>query len=129
MPCLVEALKRKDRGLRALAAETLASIGPEARAAEPALREALKDEAPSVRFRAAEALWILVEDADVMTGALAEALALGSEDSSDALLDLERIGSAATAAVPAVVEFMRDEEHRYRRMGEEVHESPPMSKP
>jgi HEAT repeat protein len=56
VPGLITALKDKDTGVRASAAEALWSIGPEAKEAVPDLIAALKDKSPEVRLNAAGAL-------------------------------------------------------------------------
>src|SRR4051812_35481550 len=60
---LIEALKDKDADIRAKAAESLWSIGPEARAAVPALVPLLKDKTAGVRLNAAGALGQIGADA------------------------------------------------------------------
>lgn len=56
VPGLITALKDKDQGVRADAAEALWSIGPPAKDAVPDLIAALKDRSPDVRYNAAGAL-------------------------------------------------------------------------
>jgi HEAT repeat protein len=56
VPGLTTALKDKDPGVRADAAEALWSIGPPAKDAVPDLIAALKDRSPDVRYNAAGAL-------------------------------------------------------------------------
>src|SRR5690348_1173584 len=56
VPGLITALKDKDTGVRADAAEALWSIGPAAKDAVPDLIAALRDKAPEVRLNAAGAL-------------------------------------------------------------------------
>ena len=51
----IEALKDKDSDVRGRAVWVLGKIGPEAKAAVPALIEALKDEEEHIRRNAAEA--------------------------------------------------------------------------
>ncbi len=54
---LVKDLKDKSADVRRSAADALGRIGPEAKAAVPALSEALKDEDPDVRLSAVRA-WV-----------------------------------------------------------------------
>jgi HEAT repeat protein len=56
VPGLITALKDKDAGVRASAAEALWSIGPAAKEAVPDLIVALKDRSPDVRLNSAGAL-------------------------------------------------------------------------
>ena len=53
---LIEKLKDPDEEVRQNAAKALGEIGPEAKAAIPALREALKDDYKAVRKAAEDAL-------------------------------------------------------------------------
>jgi HEAT repeat protein len=56
LPALVEALGDRDENVRAAAAVTLGRIGPEAKAALPALRRALKDPEGGVQNSASQAI-------------------------------------------------------------------------
>src|SRR5262249_50243095 len=56
VPALMEALKDRDAGLRAAAADTFSAIGPAAQAAVPELAAGLQAPGREVRWRAARAL-------------------------------------------------------------------------
>jgi HEAT repeat protein len=70
---LREMLKDKDPSIRKNAAQALAHIGPEAKAAIPALTETLKDKDGSVRGFAAQALGNMGPEAKAAVPALTEA--------------------------------------------------------
>src|SRR5262245_5376689 len=74
IPALVEALKGGNAAARAEAADDLASLGPQAKAAVPALSQALKDPDAFVRVRAAKALAKADSDHPASVPALIEAL-------------------------------------------------------
>src|SRR5262249_1500986 len=74
VPALVEALQHGTAVARAEAADDLASLGPQAKAAVGALRQALKDPDALVRVRAAKALARAQADDPAAVPALIEAL-------------------------------------------------------
>ena len=63
IPMLIDALKDKDAVVRGEIAESLGFIGPDAKAATPAVRALLRDSIPEVRSKAAFALGGFGEDA------------------------------------------------------------------
>jgi HEAT repeat protein len=80
VPGLTTALKDKDDGVRASAAEALWSIGPAAKEAIPALTAALKDKNVDVRLNAAGALGGIGPEAKSAVPALNAALKDQNED-------------------------------------------------
>jgi HEAT repeat protein len=108
VPALLEALKGGNAAARAEAADDLASLGPQAKAAAPALNQALKDPDALVRVRAAKAL----AKADTAHPAAVPALieALKSKDASirsAAAIAVGEIGPPAKAAAPALTESLQ----------------------
>src|SRR5262249_7246673 len=109
VPALAEALKDKEIvNVRLWAAWGLRRIGAEAKAAVPQLEAALKDESRLVRFEAAIALWAISKQKSAIP-ALIDLLknkdANARWRSAEAL---ERIGPKAKAAVPALLEALKD---------------------
>ena len=100
--------------VRSNAARALARLGPEAKAAVPALSEALKDEEAFVRGYAASALSGIGPAA---VPALSKALKDEERDVRvSAAAALARLGPAeAKAAVPALSEALKDEVANVRR--------------
>ena len=106
---IAEALKDADRGLGGRAAWALQSIGPDAKAAVPALTQALRHDEEEVRLQAAETLGAIGPDAVASVPALTEALGDNDEDVRSAAAGaLEAIGPDANAAVPALIEALTD---------------------
>ncbi len=96
---LVKDLNDQKADVRVSAARALEGIGPEAKAAVPALSEALKDEDSGVRRAAVGALGRLGPEAKAAVRALIEALK--DEDANvrrNAAIALKRIRSDANAA-------------------------------
>src|SRR5262249_7844566 len=107
---LTQVLGDPDRDVRARAAWWLGRHGPRAGAGVDALVEALGDEDSSVGVVAAEALWRICRHPAALP-----ALIAGLEDPvsmarSRAAEALGRMGADAEAAVPALVEALREEE-------------------
>jgi HEAT repeat protein len=113
VPGLIEALKDED--FRKTAAKDIRKIGPEAKAAVPALSEVLKDKNILVRTEAARALGQIGSEAKAAVPALVEALkdeyAIIRLLAADAL---GKIGPEAKAAVSALVETLKDEKEDVR---------------
>ena len=106
MPVIAEGLKSKDATVRENAAKTLVDLGPDARAAIPALAEAIQDENLSVGLKAAEALGKIGKPA---IPALTKAL----QSKNDAIRrlaaeGLSAAGPNAKGAVPILAELLRD---------------------
>jgi len=106
---LIAKLKSNDPGKRAEAADALAKMGPEAKAAVPALLEALKDANPLVRSAAAFALGDIHADATSVVPALIRAL----EDPDEfvrhaAASGLSWFGPEARSAVPALLKALEE---------------------
>jgi HEAT repeat protein len=115
---LVKALRGDGPALvRARAAQALGRLGPEARAAAPALGEALDDADSSVRHSAAFALGRLGRGAEAAVPALVATLRK-KEDGllrARAAAALEAFGPAAAAAVGPLVEALKDPENKALR--------------
>ena len=100
---------------RAMAVETLADMGPDAREAVPFLTTALQDESVDVRRHAADALGTSGQSTSAGIGPLAQALS--DEDERvrrNAALSLARIGRNAEEATPALKAALKDDD-RYVR--------------
>jgi len=130
----------EDRRFRQEAVEALAAMGPEAKAAIPALTEALRDKDPEVRKRALKALGKMGVDAisalaaaigdmhaDVSWRAAANALENVGADAIPALTKALHdsdphvkafaavgLGKVGQAAIPALTEALRDPDHEVR---------------
>src|SRR5262249_56043972 len=107
---VTEILGDPDGCVRARAAWWLGQHGPRAGAGVPALLEALADEDGSVGVAAAEALWRIARHQAALPALIA---ALGDPSGlarCRAAEALGRIGADAGAAVPALVEALREEE-------------------
>ena len=103
-----------DDQVRLEAARALAAIGPAAAAAVPALRDGLGDESPFVRFEAARALGmfgVAARDAVESLAALLTQEGLEASTRDMAATALGEIGPDAAAAVPQLVQAMRDNSH------------------
>ncbi len=117
---LAEALNDEDPIVDSLAAQALGKIGPNAKAAVPALLEGLYDEDkdPIVGSCAAEALGKIGPHA---VPALVEALNNEHEDvRSLAAKALGKIGPDAKATVPALLEALNDEDEDVRSLAAEA---------
>ncbi len=91
------------------AAKTLGRIGPEARAAVPALEAALKDPDGGVRIAAGLALWRIARS-ELALKALSESLLDPDQNTRfHAAMALGEIGSAAKSAVPALIEALKND--------------------
>ena len=109
VPALIEMLKNQDSYLRCTAAYTLAMIGPEAKIAVPALIGLLRDKDMNVRNGAAVALGQTRSETRVVVPALIELLK-GKDSRSSAASALARIGPAAKIAIPALKELLGDKD-------------------
>ena len=117
---LITALRSEDKDVRQRAAKALENIGPESKAAVPALIEALKDR--DVRTRAAAALGKIGPEAKLAVPALIEILK--NKDRNvvwDAIVQrravyaLGNIGPEAKLAVPALIEALKNKDKGVRR--------------
>jgi len=106
VPALIDALRDKSYGF--LAADALAEIGPNAKAAVPALRAALPNAKAYQKLSISEALWKIEGNAPLVVPPLIDLL---HDDYGpirrDAASILGRIGPPARAAVPTLVEMVR----------------------
>jgi HEAT repeat protein len=115
VPILAEALK--EESLRVIAADALGGIGPAAAAAAPALARLLGEADPNLRWTAAAAL---VRIEDVSAGRTAGPIfveALKSNDPRtrwDGAWYLERLGSKATAQLPALTALLKSKNSQVR---------------
>ena len=100
---------------RQQAAQTLSKIGPDAKAAVPALTEVLKDKDKDVRDAAAEALGKIGPEAKAAVPALIEALKDQYEHVRElAAQALAQIGPEAKEAVSALIEALKDQDKSVR---------------
>jgi PAS domain S-box-containing protein len=114
---LISALCSKDSNVRRQAAEALGNIGPEAKAAVPALIESLKDGEEGVREAAAKSLGKIGPEAKAAVQALIEMLK--DEDKyvlGAATEALGYIGIEAKAAVPTLIGALKDPDIDFRRL-------------
>jgi len=117
IPQLVEATHDKDWEVRAMVAEALGHIRPnagEAKVVVPAICESLRDKESQVRFRAAAAMsWLAMENRSAAEMAVPDlAAALRDEDGyvrQYAAQTLATIGEAAKPAVPALLAIQETE--------------------
>jgi hypothetical protein len=114
-------LHSADSAVQAQGAYGLSRLGPEARAAVPALIEALTGKETLVRAHAALALGRIGPDAHAAVPALADLL----RDPEwtvrrQAALALGRIGPEARMAIPALEKLVRDPDHLVRQAAEEA---------
>ena len=89
-------------------ADALGAIGPEAKAAVPALAQALKDKDCDVRLYAAVALGKIGSEAGVAVPALIEALK--DEDLCVRMGAEKALGEIGPTAMPALIEALKDED-------------------
>jgi HEAT repeat protein len=108
VPALIDLLE--DKGWeRVHVANALAEIGPDARAAVPALRNALRDRTPWVRVSAANALWRIERQVEAVLPALLSGLHGLGGDAVMAARSLGEMGPQAQAAVPALCQALQRE--------------------
>jgi HEAT repeat protein len=113
---LVKQLKEGDKDQRKKAAESIEKLGPDAKAAVPALGEALKDQEPDVRYSAAQALGRMGPEARGAVAALSELLKDTNKDiRQSSAWALGRIGPEAKEAAPALLETLKDQDKDVRR--------------
>jgi len=113
---LTQILKSDDANLREFVCTALGDIGPEAKAAIPALTSALKDGSRSVVLTAHYALAKNTSDPQKHIAVLCEALK--HSDSNIRILSvwcLEKMGSEAKAAVPNLVVLLSDQNANIRK--------------
>jgi HEAT repeat protein len=111
VPVLIERLRDPDREAREYAAGALGRIGADARSAVPALRElvAREPERTNVRQKAAQALVRIERPREVArTGLQSLAEGLKSPDAGVRLQALEQAQSPGPAAIPLLLEALRD---------------------
>jgi HEAT repeat protein len=106
LPGLIQALGDAEPSNRRAAAEMLGVIGPVARPAVPALAAALQDKTPRV---ALDAAWALAR-IDPTRAQVAVPLLADSLDTSRAIEALADMGPEARAAVPKLIEALRQRE-------------------
>lgn len=116
---LILQLTSRDESLRLRAAKALGGLGPDARAAVPALTAALADPDGDVRRAAAAALRRVQPDAK-SSEELVRSIAADLKDPDDgvrllAARSLGRLGSAAAGAVPALEAALADPDRDVRR--------------
>src|SRR5262245_11249736 len=112
VPALIKALTDEDAQVRSQAAAALGEIGKEARPAVPALLKALND--PAVRARAVSALGSISPER-ATAPALIEAIKNpATRASAMTVLALGRFGPAAKAAVPALIDAVKDKDRGSR---------------
>src|SRR6266849_3290503 len=93
---------------RTLTGQALGRIGPDAKTALPRLAENLKDERESVRHGAALAIGLISpQNAQVAVATLADALS-DRRYRQEVAGVLGRIGADAKAAVPALIDALKD---------------------
>jgi HEAT repeat protein len=108
IPALLEQLRDPQCTDRGEAAEALGRLGPDAAAAVPALLDALKDSQHLVGVRAAESLWYIAKHEQAIPALVARVDDPDATTRAHTASRLGRIGSAAKAAVPALVRALRD---------------------
>jgi HEAT repeat protein len=117
VPVFVAGLKADERWFRQRAINALRDTGPDARAALPALRQCFRDEDPLNRVAAAEAVFKIDSAAVVDVVACLTELLKETPGTPRRLnrawrltfRALEKIGPPAKAAVPALVELIRND--------------------
>jgi HEAT repeat protein len=103
---LITKLKSNDAEARRTAAKDLAEIGPEARAAVPALTKALSDKDLFVRRFSAEALGAIGSDAKSAVTALA--MALNDSRKEVQLAAVDALGKIGPASIKALTNTVKD---------------------
>jgi HEAT repeat protein len=120
VPCLREALATHEPGIRERAVRILGSLGEAASDAVPDLTPLLLDNSLEVRLAAAKGLWNITKNAELVVPVLVALLRHKQTFARDAgevrrrflqtvIEALQRIGPAATKAIPALTEKTRDE--------------------
>ena len=115
VPMLQEALKHKNRLIRAGAAEALGEIGPTAKDAVPALEGALEDKDEYVRWAAARALAKLGLPGKALPVLIATLDDEWSFHRRDTAWILGEVGPPAKAAIPALTKALKDEDGGVRQ--------------
>jgi HEAT repeat protein len=124
IPDLLKSLTDESAFVRSYGASALGKMEPtDARVAIPALTEALKDEDRSVRVSAALALWWLDRQGKLAVSVLLDVL----QDTKnvpgvrrDAVWALELIGPEAKAAVPSLMDAIKDDPDNIGRAAKEA---------
>lgn len=91
------------------AAKTLGRIGPEARAAVPALEAALEDPDGNIRTSTGLALWRIAHSELALKALSGELHDPDQNTRFDAAMALGEIGPAAQSAVPALIEALKND--------------------
>jgi HEAT repeat protein len=115
VPDLLRVVEGKDQAARSSAIFVLEKIGPEAKAAVPALKRLLKHRSVTLRIEAASALWRITKDPAAVPPLRA---ALENKDPlicANAARGLGKIGPDAKDAVPALAAVLKDKAARAAR--------------
>ena len=109
VPVLIDALENKHPEIRNRCTALLGMLGPDAKAAVPALIATMNDRDVLVRIHAAEALWLIDRNTEAKSRVMS-----WLEDEHDLSLPLiiaclEAMGPDAREAVPALVHFLNHE--------------------
>jgi HEAT repeat protein len=114
MALLVDMLKNSDNNERRISLSVLSELGPDAKAALPAIAEARKDADKDVRLHAEMVQWIIERQADVVIPVLETAIRSGNTATAQrALHALGDMGPAARNAVPVLVEALCTDDLKY----------------
>lgn len=121
VPEFITYLKSNDRETRQLGAVLLASVGPKAQAAVPALLKAAESRDGWVSLSVARALWNIGRQTNVAVGIYISSLqSTNSTHRQLALIYLRQMGPAAKAAGPQVQATLKDSDDLVRREAEKT---------
>jgi HEAT repeat protein len=121
VPEFIAYLKSDDRETRQLGALLLASTGPKAQTAVPALLEAAESREWGVSHCVAQALWKIDHQTNVAVGIYTNSLqSTNSTYRQLALIDLRQMGPAAKAAGPQVKAALNDSDDLVRQQAEKT---------
>jgi HEAT repeat protein len=110
LPVLLAATEHEDEQVRSAAAMAFSAIGPDGKAAAPALRKLRKDRSPGVRVDAAFAVWRVERQPEEVLPVFAQVLKEAPNDDGpleDAFGLLSMMGKDARGITPTVLELLQ----------------------
>ena len=108
VPDLIEALADEDIEVRRLAAQALATIGPDAKAVLPHLTRLIENEDPRLRLEGARCLWRIAQNHELAVPVLIDLVKEGKYPTNVyAAHELGEVGAHAEPAIPILIDVVK----------------------